>query len=70
MVQVVCDVCGKTVKNAHLDTTYVYRMGHDICMPCHATLMANVDRVVEGKGPYSFQKYWSVYGDTVKKMSK
>ena len=70
MVQVICDVCGKPVKNAHLDTNYVFRLGRDICMPCHAKLMANVDRAVEGKGPYSFKKYWSVYGDTVKRMSK
>ncbi|MBN1836094.1 MAG: hypothetical protein JW820_09610 [Spirochaetales bacterium] len=70
MVQVMCDICGKTIKNAHLDTNYVFRLGRDICMPCHAKLLGRVDNAVEGKGPYSFRKYWSVYADTVKKMSK
>jgi formylmethanofuran dehydrogenase subunit B len=70
MVQVICDVCGKPVKDAHVDINYVYRLGRDICMPCHEKLTDAVDKKVEAKAPYSFGKYWVSYGEAVKRMSK
>ena len=70
MVEVICDACGKPVKNAHLDTNYVYRLGRDICMPCHYKLINAVDKAMAKKGAYSFQRYWSTYQDTVKQMCK
>jgi hypothetical protein len=70
MVQVVCDSCGKTLKNPAVDTNYVYRLGRHICMSCHEKLVAAVDKSVEAKAPYTYRKYWTVYEDTVKKMCR
>jgi hypothetical protein len=70
MVQVICDVCGKPVKDAHLDTTYVYRLGRDICMPCHQKLLESVDKAMSKKPSFGFEQYWSTYGSTVKQMTK
>jgi hypothetical protein len=70
MVQVICDVCGKSVKNPQLDTNYVYRLGRDICMPCHQKLTDSVEQSMAKRSTYSFQQYRSTYGDSVKQMTK
>ena len=70
MIQVLCDSCGKVVRGAARDASYVTLLGYDLCFPCRDSVMRQAGKAAMREGGYQLKTYESVYRQTLRRMCK
>ena len=70
MINIVCDACKKTIRDAQKDVTVFFVTDKSLCYPCKEKLDDQVKNQMFKAKEYGFKKHQDTYVKTLNSMCK